>query len=56
MDNVERMLKAMRDSRGALGRRPDVSTLQATKMGEPVYARLGHQRIGAIRTWEKRKA
>lgn len=34
----------------------DVSTLQATKMGEPVYARLGYQRFGAIQMWEKRKA
>lgn len=33
----------------------DVSTLQATKLGEPVYARLGYQRLGAIRMWEKRK-
>jgi GNAT superfamily N-acetyltransferase len=33
----------------------DVSTLQATKMGEPVYARLGYQRLGAIQMWEKRK-
>jgi GNAT superfamily N-acetyltransferase len=34
----------------------DISTLQATKMGEPVYARLGYQRFGAIQMWEKRKA
>lgn len=34
----------------------DVSTLQATKMGEPVYARLGYRRIGAIQMWEKRRA
>lgn len=34
----------------------DVSTLQATKLGEPVYARLGYQRLGAIRMWEKRKS
>jgi GNAT superfamily N-acetyltransferase len=34
----------------------DISTLQATKMGEPVYARLGYQRLGAIQMWEKRKA
>ena len=34
----------------------DVSTLQATKIGEPVYARLGYQRLGAIQMWEKRKA
>ena len=34
----------------------EISTLQATKMGEPVYARLGYQRFGAIQMWEKRKA
>ena len=34
----------------------EISTLQATKMGEPVYARLGYQRVGAIEMWEKRRA
>jgi GNAT superfamily N-acetyltransferase len=34
----------------------DISTLQATKMGEPVYARLGYERLGAIQMWEKRRA
>jgi predicted acetyltransferase len=34
----------------------DISTLQATKMGEPVYARLGYQALGAIQMWEKRRA
>ncbi|MEA2494816.1 MAG: hypothetical protein QOJ29_2727 [Thermoleophilaceae bacterium] len=34
----------------------DISTLQATKMGEPVYARLGYVRFGAIQMWEKRRA
>ena len=33
----------------------DISTLQATKMGESVYARVGYQRFGAINMWEKRK-
>jgi GNAT superfamily N-acetyltransferase len=33
----------------------DLSTLQATKLGEPVYARLGYQRFGAIQMWEKRR-
>ncbi|HEX6712274.1 MAG TPA: GNAT family N-acetyltransferase [Thermoleophilaceae bacterium] len=33
----------------------DISTLQATKMGEPIYARLGYERFGAIEMWEKRK-
>jgi GNAT superfamily N-acetyltransferase len=34
----------------------DISTLQATRAGEPVYARLGYQRLGAIQMWEKRRA
>ena len=34
----------------------DISTLQATKMGESVYARLGYERFGAIEMWEKRRA
>jgi GNAT superfamily N-acetyltransferase len=34
----------------------DISTLQATKVGESVYARLGYQRFGAIQMWEKRTA
>jgi GNAT superfamily N-acetyltransferase len=34
----------------------DISTLQATKVGEPVYARVGYQRFGAIEMWEKRKS
>jgi GNAT superfamily N-acetyltransferase len=34
----------------------EISTLQATKMGEPVYARLGYTRFGAIGMWEKRRS
>jgi GNAT superfamily N-acetyltransferase len=33
----------------------DLSTLQATKLGEPVYARLGYERHGALQMWEKRR-
>jgi GNAT superfamily N-acetyltransferase len=32
----------------------DISTLQATGAGEPVYARLGYQTFGSIGMWEKR--
>ena len=32
----------------------DLSTLQATKAGEPVYARLGYRGHGAIQMWERR--
>lgn len=31
------------------------STLQATKQGEPVYARLGYRTIGRLEMWERRK-
>jgi GNAT superfamily N-acetyltransferase len=30
------------------------STTQATKMGEPVYARLGYEKFGTIEMWERR--
>jgi GNAT superfamily N-acetyltransferase len=33
----------------------DVSTLQATKLGRPVYERLGYRGLGPIEMWERRK-
>ena len=33
----------------------EVSTLQATKMGRPVYERLGYRGLGPIEMWERRK-
>jgi GNAT superfamily N-acetyltransferase len=33
----------------------DFSSLQATKLGEPVYARLGYVSHGALQMWEKRR-
>ena len=33
----------------------DLSTLQATKLGEPVYTRLGYRRHGALQMWERRR-
>ncbi len=33
----------------------DMSSLQATKLGEPVYARLGYTSHGALQMWEKRR-
>lgn len=32
----------------------DISTLQATRMGEPVYARVGYRTIMRLQMWEKR--
>ena len=33
----------------------DMSSLQATKLGEPVYARLGYESHGALQMWERRR-
>jgi GNAT superfamily N-acetyltransferase len=33
----------------------DISSLQATKLGEPIYARLGYKSHGALQMWEKRR-
>ena len=33
----------------------EVSTLQATKLGRPVYERLGYRAFGDIQMWERRK-
>jgi ribosomal protein S18 acetylase RimI-like enzyme len=46
------MRRALADGRE---RGCEVSTLQATKLGEPVYARLGYRRFGTIEMWERRK-
>jgi len=46
------MHRALWDARSA---GCDLSTLQATKMGEPVYARLGYERLGALQMWERRR-
>ncbi len=46
------MRHALADGRG---RGCDVSTLQATKLGRPVYERLGYRGFGEIQMWEKRK-
>jgi GNAT superfamily N-acetyltransferase len=46
------MHRALWDARAA---GCDFSSLQATKLGEPVYARLGYERRGALQMWEKRR-
>jgi ribosomal protein S18 acetylase RimI-like enzyme len=33
----------------------EVTTLQATKVGQPVYERLGYRSLGAIEMWERRR-
>jgi GNAT superfamily N-acetyltransferase len=33
----------------------DVSTLQATRLGAPIYERLGYRDIGTLQMWERRR-
>ena len=33
----------------------ETTTLQATKLGAPVYARLGYRDFGAMHMWERRR-
>ena len=46
------MRRALADGRE---RDCDVTTLQATKLGRPVYERLGYRGFGAVEMWERRK-
>jgi ribosomal protein S18 acetylase RimI-like enzyme len=46
------MRRALADGRD---RGCEVSTLQATKVGEPVYERLGYRKFGVIEMWERRR-
>lgn len=39
----------------ARGRGLETSTLQATKLGRPVYERVGYRDVGALQMWERRK-
>ncbi len=45
------MAKALADAR-AEG--CETTTLQATKLGSPVYRRLGYEDFGALQMWEHR--
>jgi GNAT superfamily N-acetyltransferase len=40
---------------GARDRGCDISTLEATRLGRPVYERLGYRDIGSIGMWERRR-
>jgi ribosomal protein S18 acetylase RimI-like enzyme len=46
------MRRALADGRD---RGCEVTTLQATKAGQPVYERLGYRGLGAIEMWERRR-
>jgi ribosomal protein S18 acetylase RimI-like enzyme len=47
------MRRALSDGRD---RGCEVTTLQATKAGQPVYERLGYRDLGALQMWERRKS
>jgi ribosomal protein S18 acetylase RimI-like enzyme len=47
------MRRALADGRA---RGCEITTLQATKLGQPVYERLGYRSFGSIEMWERRKA
>jgi hypothetical protein len=42
---------ALHDARG---RGCTTTSLQATKMGQPVYSRLGYRGLGPVQMWERR--
>jgi ribosomal protein S18 acetylase RimI-like enzyme len=46
------MRRALADGRE---RGCEITTLQATKLGQPVYERLGYRAFGAVQMWERRK-
>ena len=47
------MRRALADARE---RGCTTTTLVATKMGHPVYARLGYRDLGRVQMWERRRA
>jgi GNAT superfamily N-acetyltransferase len=49
---TELMTRALVDARE---RGCTTTSLQATKAGEPIYARLGYRNLGPIQMWERRK-
>jgi predicted acetyltransferase len=34
----------------------ETSTLVSTRLGRPVYERLGYQALGSLQMWERRRA
>ena len=49
---TELMTRALVDARE---RGCTSTSLQATKAGEPIYARLGYRSLGPLQMWERRK-